>query len=698
MKYFFALLITGLIMSGSSFSKNNNPLLDDFNTPYNVPPFDKIKTEHFEPAIKEAIKLHEAEINAITSNKEKPTFKNTVEALEYSGAKLNEINTILSNLSSANTSEELQTVNQNVTPWLSKHYDEITLNEKLFLRIKAVYDQRNSLGLNTEQMQLLKETYKSFTKNGANLDPAHKEMLKKVNLELPTLELQFGDNLLAETNAFKLVIDKQEDLAGLPQSIIDGAAAAAKSAKMEGKWLFTLHNPSIMPFLQYSSNRELRRKIQQAYINRCDNNNANDNKSIITKIINLRLEKAKLLGYKNYGEYELDGCMAQNPDNAMKLMMQIWKPAVKVAQKEADALQNMINREGNNFKLEAWDWRYYAEKLRKEKYDMDEEALRPYFQVDNVREGVFTLSNKLYGLTFKVRNDIPKYNPDCVVYEVIDNDGSTLAILYMDFFSRSNKRGGAWMTNFREQYKKDGKNIIPVISLVMNFPKPTAASPSLLTFDDAETLFHEFGHSLQGMLSKCTYRSISGTNVSRDFVEMPSQIMENWVSEPAVLKLFAKHYKTGEVIPDELITKIKNSALFNQGFGTVELTAAAILDMTYHTMNSPMTTPLSEFESKELKSIGLIPEIIVRYRTTYFNHIWAGGYSAGYYSYLWAGVLDADAFELFKEKGIFDKATATSFRKNILEKGKTEDEMILYKRFRGAEPSIQPYLKRRGLL
>lgn len=698
MKYFLTIIIVGLVMSGQIFSKTGNPLIDDFKTPYNVPPFDKIKAEHFEPAFKEAIKMQEAEIKAIISNKAKATFKNTVEALEYSGEKLAEINLILSNLCSANTNDQLQKVNQIVSPMISKHYDEIILNDKLFQRIKTVYNERNKLGLNTEQMQLLTETYKNFAKNGANLNAADKEKLKKINSELSVIELKFGDNLLAETNAFQLIIDNQKDLAGLPQSLIDAAAADAKAAKLDGKWLFTLQNPSVMPFLQYAQNRDLRKKIQQAYINRGNNGNANDNKELVVKIINLRLEKAKLLGYKNFAEYDLDGCMAKNPENAMKLMMQIWEPALKVAKKEAGELQNLINKEGGNFKLEAWDWRYYAEKLRKEKYDLDEEAIKPYFTVDNVRNGIFTLSNKLYGLTFKVRNDIPKYNPDCVVYEVLDNDGSTLAILYMDFFARANKRGGAWMTNYREQYKKDGKNIIPVVSLVMNFPKPTKDMPSLLNFDEAETLFHEFGHSLHGMLSKCTYRSISGTNVSRDFVEMPSQIMENWVCEPEMLKLFAKHYKTGEVIPDELIAKIKNSSLFNQGFITTELTAAAILDMSYHVLTTPFTGSVNDFETKELNSIGLIPEIVVRYRTSYFNHIWSGGYEAGYYSYLWAGVLDADAFSVFKANGIFDKTTATSFRKNILERGKTEDEMILYKRFRGMEPSIQPYLQRRGLL
>ncbi|MDP4207676.1 MAG: M3 family metallopeptidase [Bacteroidota bacterium] len=699
----YILLIMSVITTAFKPDKDtpkttSNPLLTSYNTPFGVPPFDKIKTKYFLPAFKTAIKKHNKEIEVIIKNPSKPTFANTVEAMENSGILLGNISSVFFNINSANTNDTIQKIAQEVTPLLSKHEDDILFNASLYRKVKAVYDQKKSLKLTPEQSKLLDETYKSFIRNGAALDTAKQNRLRKINEDLSMLMLKFGENLLAETNSFKLVIDKKEDLAGLPQGIIDAAAEVAKKEKLDGKWVFTLHNPSVMPFLQYADNRSLREKIFNGYINRGNNNNTNDNKVLIKKIIVLRIEKANMLGFDTYANYVLDRTMAKNQDNVYKLLNQIWAPALKMAKNEASDMQSLINREGGNFKLAAWDWRYYAEKVRKEKYAFDDEALRSYFKLENVRQGVFYTANKLYGLTFTELKNVPKYHPDVMVYDVKNANGVHLAVLYMDFFARNSKRGGAWMTSFREQYRQAGKNIPPVISIVCNFPKPTADKPSLLNLDEVTTLFHEFGHSLHGMLSKCTYRSLSGTSVPRDFVELPSQVNENWATEPEVLKIYAKHYQTGEIIPQALLDKMKNSQYFNQGFATVELTAASLLDMDYHTLKDAANLDLLTFEKQSLDKIGLIPEIVSRYRTTYFNHIFNGGYSAGYYSYLWAEVLDADAFEAFKEHGIFDPETARSFRQNVLEKGGTEDPMVLYKRFRGADPSIMPLLKRRGLM
>lgn len=697
--YFFIILFgISMISINKTYSieLKDNPFFQPYNTPFDIPPFDKIKTEHFAPAIKEAMKLHDEEIEKIANNPETPTFKNTIEALDYSGELFSEVATIFYNLLSANTNSELQALAVELSPLISNHSDNIVMNKKLFERIKKVYEERNKLNLNQEQKRLLEYTYKNFVRNGADLNDKKQKRLRKINEELGVLSLKFSQNILSENNRFKLIIDNPNDLSGLPKNIIDMAAETAKQNGLEGKWVFTLHNPSVMPFLQYADNRALREKIFKAYMNRGNNNDSLDNKQIIKEIINLRLERSKLLGYKSYAYYALEETMAKTPDNVDKLLMQLWKPALKVAKQEAKELQNIIDKEGGNFKLQPWDWRYYAEKLRKQKYDLDEEELKPYFQLENVKNGIFSLVNKLYGLKFVERNDVPKYHPDAICYEVFNEDGSHLGILYMDFHPRESKRGGAWMTNYREQKIKNGKFIYPIISIVGNFTKPTNDVPSLLTWDEVETFFHEFGHALHGLLSKCTYPSLSGTNVPRDFVELPSQIMENWVPEPQVLALFAYHYKTKEIIPQSLIDKIKNSQLFNQGFATVEYLAASLLDMAYHTRETKLNENIMDFEAKYLNKIGLIPEIISRYRTTYFNHI-VGGYSAGYYSYIWSGVLDTDAYQAFKENGIFDKKTADSFRKNILEKGNTDDPMTLYKNFRGAEPSIEPLLKKRGL-
>lgn len=703
MKKLHYVVLILLIMSLASCSnkkeapKETNPLLLEFNTPFEVPPFEQIKNEHFKPAFDTAFKRHVAEIEAIVNNNEKPSFQNTIEALDYAGQLLNRVSAIFFNQLSANTGEELQAIAQEISPKMAEHYDNIMLNARLYDKVKVVYAEKDKLNLNPEQMRLLEETNKRFVRNGAALDESKQKRLREINQELSTQTLKFGDNVLAETNAYKLFIEKKEDLSGLPQGIIDGAAEAAKADGKEGQWLFTLQNPSIMPFLQYADNRELRKNILTAYASRGNNNNDKNNTKLITSIVNLRLEKAKLLGYTSHAAYVLEDNMAKTPEKVYALVNQIWVPGLAVAKKEAADLQKMIKKDKQTFKLEPCDWRYYAEKLRKEKYALDEEAIRPYFKLENVREGIFTVAQKLYGITFTAIKDIPKYHPDVEAYEVKEADGKHLGLLYLDFFPRESKRGGAWMTSYREQYKKDGKDIRPVVSIVCNFSKPTEKQPSLLTYDEVETFFHEFGHGLHGLLSNTTYSTTSGTNVSRDFVELPSQIMENWAAEPEVLKMFAKHYETGEVIPDALIEKITKSSLFNQGFATIEFLAAALLDMDYHTITEPMTVVPNDFEKAAMDKIGLIPEIIVRYKSTYFNHIFSGGYSAGYYSYIWSEVLDSDAFQAFKEKGLFDKATATSFRKNILEKGNTEDPMQLYIKFRGAEPKIDALLEKRGL-
>jgi peptidyl-dipeptidase Dcp len=678
-----------------------NPFLTDYKTPFNVPPFDKIQNKDYLPAIEEGIRKHRLEIDSICNNQEAPGFANTIEALNYSGDLLGSVTKVFYNLRDANTNDSMQTIAQTVAPMLSKHEDEINLNEKLFARVKAVNDNKAALNLNKEQSRLLDETYKRFVRGGANLAKEKKEELKKNNEELALLDLKFSDNVLAETNSYKMIIDKKEDLAGLPENVIAGAAEEAKANKMQGKYIFTLQKPSWIPFLTYSQNRDLREKLYKAMYNRGNNNNEHDNKAIISKMLNLRLKKANLLGFESWSSYVLDDCMAKTPANVYKLLYQVWTPAIKRAKEEASDMQKMIDEEGGKFKLQSWDWWYYSEKVRKAKYDLDEEQIRPYFELNNVRDGVFYVANKLYGLTFHQRKDMPVFHPDCEVYEVKDKDGSEIGILYMDFYPRASKRAGAWMTNYREQhYNKKGRDIRPVISVTCNLSKPTGDTPALLSYDDVETLFHEFGHALHGLLSKCHYETIAGTNVPRDFVELPSQINEHWASEPEVLKVYAKHYKTGEIIPQTLVDKIVKSGKFNQGFATTEYLAAAILDMDYHTLTKEGDIDVNKFEEESMKKAGLIPEIIPRYKSTYYSHIFGGGgeYSSGYYSYIWAEVFECDAFEAFKETGdIFNPKIAESFRKNILEKGGTDEAMNLYLNFRGKEPGIEPLLRNRGL-
>jgi len=690
------LIFAGLLFWACS-KQGKNPFFSDYNTPFNTPPFEKIKEEHYLPAFNEGIKQQQKQIDAIANNSEVPTFKNTIEAIENSKPLLTKVRNVFYNMTSANTNDELQRIAKEVAPLLSKNRDDINLNEKLFKRVKAVYENKDKLNLSVEQNMLLEKYYKDFVRGGANLDEEKKGKLREINKELSVLTVQFGENILKENNVFELVIEKEEDLAGLPETVITGAAETAKEREHEGKWVFTLHKPSMIPFLQYSEKREFREKIFKAYINRGNNNNELDNKANSSRIATLRVEKAILLGYKTHADFVLENNMAKQPENVYELLNRLWVPALKIAKKEAKELQDMIYKEGKNFKLEAWDWWYYAEKLKKAKYDLDDEALRPYFKLENVRDGVFAVANKLYGIQFVEITDIPKYHEVVKVFEVKEADGSHIGILYTDYFPRASKRGGAWMNSFRKQSRQEGKEVTPVICNVCNFSKPTGDKPALLSFEEVTTLFHEFGHALHGLLSNSTYKKLSGTSVPRDFVELPSQIMENWASEPEALKMYAKHYETGEVIPQELIDKLKNASHFNQGFATVEYLAASFLDMDWHTLTEAKEYDALEFETNSLNKIGLIPEIVVRYRSPYFNHIFSGGYSSGYYSYIWAEVLDADAFEAFKETSLFDKKTAQAFRKNILEAGGTEDPMTLYKRFRGAEPKVEALLKRRGL-
>ncbi|GAA4465655.1 M3 family metallopeptidase [Nibrella saemangeumensis] len=710
MKVTLALLLSATVLAASAQVKetptSQNPFFSPYNTPSGVPPFDKIRPEHFEPALEEGMKQQAAEIAALTSQKATPTFANTIEALEASGNLLQRVNTVFANLNSANTNEALQKLAQSIAPRLSKHYDDINLNPVLFQRVKTVYDQRNSLKLTGDQKRLLEKTYKGFVRSGAALSPEKQERLRKINGELSVLTLKFGQNLLAENNAYTLVIDKKEDLSGLPESVVAAAADDAKKRNLTGKWVFTLQNPSVMPFLQYADNRNLREQIYKAYLERGNHNNAQDNKVIMASLVALRAEKAQLLGYDNHAAYVLEESMAKTPAKVSELLNQLWTATVPVTKQEAAELQALMDKDADprrekNQKLEGWDWRYYAEKLRKEKYALDEQELRPYFSLDNVRDGIFTLTNKLYGLRFEKRTDLPVYHEDVVAYEVKEADGRHIGIMYMDFFPRASKRGGAWMTSYRRQEVENGKKVTPVVSIVCNFSKPTGDTPALLTMDETETFFHEFGHALHGLLSNVKYGSQSGTAVPRDFVELPSQIMENWAPEPEMLKLYAKHYKTGEVIPDALIEKIKKSQLFNQGFTTGEYLAASLLDMAYHTLKpgeTPSANEIVSFEKQAMDKIGLIDQIPPRYRSTYFQHVFAGGYSAGYYSYIWSAVLDSDAFEVFKQKGLFDQKSAQSFRKNVLERGGTDEPMSLYKNFRGAEPDIKPLLRKRGLL
>ena len=704
-KILFLVLAAALIFS-SCVKKDDtqgtvlegNPFFSDYGTPFETPPFDRITTDHYLPAFRKGMEEQKAELEAFIGSSEAPTFANTIEVLEYSGALLTRVGGVFDNLNSSLTGEEMQRIAEEIAPELSKHADDISLNPELFERIKVVYDSRDGLGLNTEQFKLLDQYYKGFVRSGALLDENQKDRFREINEELSLLSLRFGKNVLDETNTFRMVIESEADLAGLPPTVISASSEAAADAGLEGKWIFTLHKPSLIPFLQYAENRTLREKIYTASFNVGNNDNEYDNKAVAARMAALRVERANLLGYDTHAHFVLEENMARVPENVFGLLDQLFTPALNMAKAERAEMQALIDEEGGGFNLQPWDWWYYAEKFKKAKYDLDEESLRPYFQLENVIDGVFAVAGKLWGLQFEQRDDIPKYHPDVKVFEVKEEDGTHIGILYADYFPRASKRGGAWMNAFRKQYRQGGVNITPVIVNCGNFSKPTADTPSLISMEEALTLFHEFGHALHGLLSDRTYPSLTGTDVPRDFVELPSQIMENWGGHPEVLKMYARHYKTGEPIPDDLLEKVRKSKLFNRGFAETEYLAACYLDMDWHTLKSPEEKDCLTFEKASLDRIGLIPEIIVRYRTPYFRHIFAGGYSAGYYSYVWAEVLDADAFEAFKEKGLFDRETAGKFREHVLSAGGTDDPMVLYKRFRGAEPKVDALLKRKGFL
>jgi len=675
--------------------KSDNPFFNTYDTPFQVPPFEQIKTAHFMPAFLKGFEEQKKEVKTIINNPGEPTFGNTIKAFAYSGQLLQRVSSVFGALNSANTSDSLQVINRELSPISSKHRDDINLNDTLFSKIKSIYENKAKFKLTEEEKKVLDDTYKDFVRSGAALSPEDKDKLRKINKDLSILSVQFGQNLLAETNGFNLVIDKKEDLSGLPEGVITQAAGMAKSLKMDGKWVFTLQVPSMTPFLQYSDRRDLRQKLFTAYFMKGDNDNNHDNKAIIAKIAKLRVERSHLLGYDSFADFVLERTMAKTPEKVFTFLGQVWDAALPVAKAEAAAQQELINKEGGKFKLAPWDWWYYTEKIKKEKYDLDDEVMRPYFKIDNVMEGMFYVANQLYGLTFTRRTDIPKYHPDVNTFEV-QRDGKHVGILMIDNYPRLSKRGGAWCGAFRSQSRDiNGKMINPIVTMVTNSTPPTDGKPSLLTSEEASTLFHEFGHALAALLSNKTY---PGGSLPRDFVELPSQIMEHWVLEPEVLKVYAKHFQTGEVIPAELVDKLVKSGKFNTGFQTVEYLAAALLDMEYHSIKVPVDIDIRDFEKKAMDKYGLIPEIKPRYRSTYFNHIWAGGYSAGYYGYIWCEILDADAFQAFKETGnIFNKEVAARFEKEILSKGGTRDPLDMYVAFRGKQPSIDALLINRGL-
>ncbi len=690
------LSIAGLAGTQRALAQDN-PFFAPYGTPWEVPPFDRIRNEHFMPAFEKGIAEQKAEVAAIRDNTQAPTFANTVEALETSGQLLLRVSDVFFNLNGAETNDEMQAIARDVAPLLSALNDDIYLDPKLFARVKAVHLKRDSLKLTTEQRRLLDEQYKDFVRGGANLSDDDKNVFREINERLSVLSLKFGENILAEENAYELVIDNQANLAGLSDNDIQAAAETAKERKHEGKWVFTLHKPSLIPFLTYAQRRDLRERIYLAYCNRGNNGGEYDNREILKEEATLRAKRAKLLGYKSHADYVLEDNMAKTPARVYELLDRLWAPALARSVRERDAMQAMVDAEGGKFKIASWDWWYYSEKVKKARYEFDDSVLRPYFELDHVRQGAFDTATKLFGITFEERFDLPKYNAEVRTFEVKDADGSHLAVYYVDYHPRPGKRNGAWMSEYRRQSRVGGVETTPVIVNVSNVSRATADEPALLSLDEVTTLFHEFGHALHGMLSDVTYSSLSGTNVATDFVEMPSQVIENWATEPEVMKTYAKHYQTGEVIPDALIAKMSNAKLFNQGFATVEYLAACYLDMDWHTLQGDAPADAMAFEAQRLNAIGLIPEIVSRYRSPYFRHIFSGGYSAGYYSYIWAEVVDADAFQAFKDAGLFDKKTADRFRKYILSAGGTEDPMVLYKKFRGREPEIEPLLERRGL-
>ena len=696
MKNLFLTILTSLFLISCD---NSNPMMNqwsDKNAEFGgVPAFNKMTPELVKEAMLKSMELNLDEIDIIANNQDAPTFENTIVELERSGETLDKVSAVFFNLLGSNTSDEMDALAMKISPTLSSHRDSILLNKDLFSKIKLVYEQKGSLQLTTEQERLLDQTHKSFVRNGANLTDSEMNRLVQINSSLSTLSVQFDQNVLKETNGFSLIIENEDELDGLPAEEIRQAALLAESEGHEGKWVFKPTRVSMYPFLTYSTQRELREQLYNSYIQRGDNDNEFDNKSLIVEMLKLRKEKAKLMGFESHADYVLDDTMAKQTSRVDDLLEQIWEPGIARAKSEAEEMQNLITQEGGNFELAAWDWWHYAEKIRQSKYDFSEEEVKPYFSEDRVLQGAFDVASKLFDITFVERNDLPKYRDNIRSFEVLNEQNETIGIFYTDFTLRPNKGGGAWMNTFRSQSKFDGKQI-PIVVNVCNFPPENEDGVSLLSFEQVETLFHEFGHGLHGLLSDANYPSLSGTSVTRDYVEFPSQMMENWAREPEVIKTFALHYQTDEPIPDSLLNKISEAGTFNEGFETSEYVAAAHLDMAYHA-NTEDIKDIDKFEDDTLAELGLIPQIESRYRSTYFGHIFAGGYSSGYYSYLWTEVLEADAFEPFREKGLFDKETATKLKEYVYASGNTEDLMTQYINYRGSEPKIEPLLKKRGL-
>lgn len=696
-KIMMAVALVILASACDEKTSDNNPFFTEYTTPFGVPPFQEIKLEHYEPAFLKGLEEQATEIQAICNNPDEATFENTVVAMDQSGKLLRKARIVFSGLNSANSNDEMDQLSRKMSPLFSKHSDDIRLNPQLFSRVKTLYDKKESLGLNKEQKKLLEETYKGFIRGGANLPQDKQTILRDLNSEISLLQITFSQNMRRDADAYKLVIEKKEDLGGLTETQIATAAQAAQAAGLEGKWVFTLANPSTLPFLQNAENRALREKLFTAYINRGNNNNQNDNKELVSKLIAKRLEKAQLMGYENYASFILEERMSKTPEAVYELLNELWTPSLKKAKEELADIQAEIRKEGKNFTAEAWDWRYYFEKARKAKFNLDENEIRPYLKLDNVRDGAFYVANKLYGITFSPIANIPLPHPDAEAFECRDKNGAHLGVLYMDYFPRQGKRSGAWCGTYRAQTYKDGKRVAPIVTIVCNFSQPAPGLPALLSADEANTLFHEFGHALHNLFKDVHYYGISG--VARDFVELPSQIMEHWVLEPEVLKNYAKHYETGEIIPADLIKKLDKSGKYGQGFATTEYLAASYLDMDYHVLKEiPANLDVMVFENRVLGERGLIKQIPSRYRTTYFNHTMGGGYTAGYYSYIWAEVLDCDAYQAFVGSGdIFNQEIARKFRDYILTPGGIEDAMDMYINFRGSKPGTGALLDNRGL-
>jgi peptidyl-dipeptidase Dcp len=699
MKVAFPALFISVIFLFSCTQKNSktdNPLMIDFDTPYQPVPFDKIETGHYQPAFEAAISEARTGLAKIAEASDKATFQNTIEALEVLNYRLKRLEQVFFNINSAETNKELQQIAQEVSPLLTAYYNDITLNETLYARVNDVYKERGSLGLNPEQRKLLEDTYKAFVRNGANLDAEAKTEYRKVTTELAKLTLKFEENLLDETNAYQLNLTDEKELAGLPDFVKEAAAMEAKAKNLSG-WLFTLKAPSYLPFMKFADNRNLREEMYRAYNKRGFQQNERDNQEIIRQIVNYRLKLANLLGYKTFADYVLEERMAKTPEKVNAFLEDLLKESKPAARKEYDEVQAYARKLGASFTIQRWDWAYYSEKLKNEKFSITDEMTKPYFRLERVESGIFDLAGKLYGISFEADTTVPVYNKDVKTFRVFNEEGSFLALLYVDYFPRESKQGGAWMTNYLEQHKAEGKDVRPHVSLVLNFTKPTETKPSLLTDDEVRTFLHEFGHALHSIFSNCTYMSLAGTNVYRDFVELPSQIMENWAEQKEWLNQVAVHYETGEKMPEEMLDNILRSRNFNGGFAFIRQLSFGLNDMAWHTLRDSLNKPVAEIEMEAMARTELFPPVAGCSFSTGFAHIFSGGYAAGYYSYKWAEVLDADAFSLFAERGIFDKATAKSFRDNILSRGGTEDPMELYKRFRGQEPSVEPLLVRSGL-